>query len=219
MPHPILIIFVTVAVTMIMVGVFGYMYFVDVALSAITMIHLIMSVGFSIDFTAHICHGYMISTGETRGKRVEQAIDKTGAPIFHGAVSSLIGIASLAAANSYIFRTFATVMAFVLGFGIAHALLLLPVLLSWIGPGRMQEVSDNSDAENSENERKMKGLTNKGASFSEEMVSNGSAHHISNGHVRQKVEGEDTFHLKNRISMTNLKELGQKWNSELTTYS
>lgn len=136
MPHPVLILFVTVAVTMIMVGVFGYLFFIDVTLSAITMIHLIMSVGFSIDFTAHICHGYMISTATERGERVKSAIDKTGAPIFHGAISSLLGIVVLFWAKSYIFRTFGIVMAFVLLFGITHALLLLPVILSWIGPLR-----------------------------------------------------------------------------------
>lgn len=141
MPHPILIIFVTIIVTMIMIGVFGFIYYIDVALSAITMIHMIMSIGFSVDFTAHICHGYMISNGESRDIRVKQAIDKTGAPIFHGAVSSLLCILVLVAAKSYIFRTFAAVMSLVLLFGIAHALLLLPVILSWIGPGRL-----NSDA-------------------------------------------------------------------------
>lgn len=157
MPHPVLIVFVTLAVTMIMTGVFGFLVYLDVALSAITMIHLIMSIGFSIDFTAHICHGYMISDGKTRGIRVKQAIDKTGAPIFHGAVSSVLGIIVLVGARSYIFRTFAAVMSFVLLFGIAHALLLLPVILSWIGPGRTsateddENVGDNTSGKNGVN--------------------------------------------------------------------
>lgn len=136
MPHPVLILFVTTAVAMIMTGVFGFLLYIDVTLSSITMIHMILSVGFSIDFTAHICHGYMISTGKNRDERVQSSIDKTGAPIFHGAVSSLLGIIVLIWAKSYIFRTFGIVMAFVLLFGITHALLLLPVVLSWIGPQR-----------------------------------------------------------------------------------
>ena len=150
MPHPVLITFVTLAVTMIMVGVFGFLLYLDVALSSITMIHLIMSIGFSIDFTAHICHGYMISQASTRNERVKLAIDKTGAPIFHGAVSSILGIIVLVGAKSYIFRTFATVMMFVLLFGIAHALLLLPVVLSWIGPGLDNDPQEeNTDPEQS----------------------------------------------------------------------
>ncbi|KAH3806527.1 patched domain-containing protein 3-like isoform X2 [Dreissena polymorpha] len=134
MPHPVLIIFVTIAVTMIMAGVVGFLYYLDVALSSITMIHLIMSIGFSIDFTAHICHGFLTSSGQNRDDKIRGAIDKTGAPIFHGAVSSVLGIIVLVAAKSYIFRSFAFVMGLVLFFGITHALLLLPVVLSWIGP-------------------------------------------------------------------------------------
>ena len=143
MPHPVLILLVTIAVTSIMVGVFGYMYFFDIALSGITVVHMIMSVGFSIDFTAHICHGYMISTGRTTDIRVREAIDRTGAPIFHGALSSLIGIAILAMAKSYVFRVFAAVMSFVLIFGIAHALLLLPILLPCIGTEQLNEQDDD----------------------------------------------------------------------------
>ncbi|XP_052782471.1 patched domain-containing protein 3-like [Mya arenaria] len=139
MPQPLLIIFVTVAVAMIMSGVFGYMLYIDVSLSAITMVQLIMCIGFSVDFTAHICHGYITSKSENRDERVRLAIDKTGAPIFHGAVSSLVGVVVLFGANSYIFRTFAAVMSFVLLFGIAHALLLLLVVLSWIGPKQVVE--------------------------------------------------------------------------------
>ena len=143
MPHPLLIFYVTVAVFMIMIGIFGFMYYVDVALSAITMIHLIMSIGFSVDFAAHICHGFMTAKGETRHDRVREAIDTTGAPIFHGFVSSCLGIVVLAFANSYVFRTFAKVMALVLVFGITHALLLLTVILSWLGPAKLNLAEDS----------------------------------------------------------------------------
>ena len=134
MPHPLLILLVTIAVSMIMAGVFGFLYYLDLSLSSITMIHLIMSIGFSVDFAAHICHGFMISSGISRNERVNEAINKTGAPIFHGAVSSLLGIVVLVFARSYIFQTFAQVMALVLVFGILHALFLLTILLSWFGP-------------------------------------------------------------------------------------
>ena len=143
MPHPLLIFYVVVAIFMIMIGVFGFLFYVDVALSAITMVHLIMSIGFSVDFAAHICHGFMTANAETRHDRVRQAIDTTGAPIFHGFVSSCLGILVLAFAKSYIFRTFAKVMALVLVFGITHALLLLTVILSWFGPAKLNLVRDS----------------------------------------------------------------------------
>ena len=175
MPHPLLVLLCTIAVTMIMVGVFGFLIYIDVALSSITMIHLIMSIGFSIDFTAHVCHGFMISDGKTRAIRVKQAIDKTGAPIFQGAVSSILGVVILFGAKSYIFRTFAAVMCFVLLFGIAHALLLLPVILSWIGPGRLNSVFDEEENGETRNSTPVENYEQNG-------VKNGGFHHM----------GEDT---------------------------
>ncbi|XP_053403808.1 patched domain-containing protein 3-like isoform X2 [Mercenaria mercenaria] len=153
MPHPVLVVFVTIVVTMIMTGVFGYMLYIDVALSAITMIQLIMCIGFSVDFSAHICHGYMISNGQTRDMKVKHAIDETGAPIFHGAVSSLIGIVVLNVAKSYIFRTFAAVLSFVLFFGVTHALLLLPVVLSCIGPLNKKVINTEEEKSSTKEDR------------------------------------------------------------------
>lgn len=134
MPHPLLLLYVTVTVAMITAGIFGFLPFLDLTLSSITMIHIIMSIGFSVDFAAHICHGYMISTGSTRNEQMRAGIIRSGAPVFHGAISSLLGVLILAFARSYIFHSFFKVMSLVVIFGILHALLLLPVVLSLIGP-------------------------------------------------------------------------------------
>ena len=134
MPHPLLLVYVTMTVAMITTGVFGFLYFLDLTLSAITMIHIIMSIGFSVDFAAHICHGYMISSGENRNERMKAGIIRSGAPVFHGAISSLLGVVILVFSKSYIFYSFFQVMSLVITFGILHALFLLPVVLSVIGP-------------------------------------------------------------------------------------
>ena len=139
MPHPLLLVYVTVTVAMIMTGVFGFLPFVDLTLSSITMIHVIMSIGFSVDFAAHICHGYMISKGKTRDEKMKAGIIRSGAPVFHGAISSLLGVVMLAFAKSYIFYSFFQVMSLVIAFGISHALLLLPVILSVIGPSPSED--------------------------------------------------------------------------------
>lgn len=141
MPHPLLLIYVTATVAMITIGIFGFLPILGLTLSAITMIHIIMSIGFSVDFVAHICHGYMISTGQNRNERMKSGIIRSGAPIFHGAVSSILGVIMLAAAKSYIFYSFFQVMSIVIAFGILHALFLLPVVLSLIGPSESRSDS------------------------------------------------------------------------------
>lgn len=144
MPHPILLLFVVLSMGMIMTGILGFMYFWDLTLSSITMVHLIMSVGFSVDFTAHVCHAYMVSDGESRNERVKGAITLAGGPIFNGAVSSVIGIIMLSLAKSYIFKSFFKVMFLVIMFGAMHALFLLPVVLSLIGPRPSKQINEIS---------------------------------------------------------------------------
>ena len=145
MPHPILLMFVVVTMAMIMIGIVGFMHFWNLTLSSVTMIHLIMSVGFSVDFTAHICHAFMVAKGSDRNERVAEAVKFSGGPIFNGAVSSVLGILMLAFAKSYIFRSFFKVMLLVVVFGASHALLFLPVVLSLIGPQK-DNVPDISPA-------------------------------------------------------------------------
>ncbi|XP_060072350.1 patched domain-containing protein 3-like [Ylistrum balloti] len=134
MPSPLLILYVTVTMVMIMTGIFGFMYFWNLTLSSITMIHIIMSIGFSVDFSAHICHAYMTVEGDTRDKKVKNALLRAGGPILNGSVSSLLGILMLVFSQSYIFQSFFKVMLLVILIGMGHSLFFLPVVLSLVGP-------------------------------------------------------------------------------------
>ncbi|XP_069119204.1 patched domain-containing protein 3-like [Argopecten irradians] len=134
MPHPLLLACVTATMVLISAGILGFMYYWELTLNAITMINIIMSIGFSVEFSAHICHAYITVDGHTREERVHQAINRSGGPIINAALSSILGIASLAFTSSYLFKSFMKLMFLVMIFGLAHALLFIPVLLSLVGP-------------------------------------------------------------------------------------
>ncbi|XP_033753031.1 patched domain-containing protein 3-like [Pecten maximus] len=142
MPSPLLILFVTVTMLMIMTGIFGFMYFWNLTLSSITMIHIIMSLGFSVDFSAHICHAYMTVEGETRNRKVKNAMLRAGGPIFNGSISSLLGILMLVFSKSYIFQSFFKVMLLVILIGMSHSLFFLPVVLSLFGPFQAKKTNN-----------------------------------------------------------------------------
>ncbi|BFY99213.1 hypothetical protein BsWGS_02253 [Bradybaena similaris] len=143
LPHPLMIVIVTVQMFMIVVGLFGFMAIWGLTLSSITMIEIIMSVGFSVDFCAHVCTAYMVSDEHSRQDRAKNAIIHASGPIFNGGLSSIIGVFMLIFTESYIFQSFFKIMVLVIGFGVLHAVFLVPVILSFIGPSthvRLEQV-------------------------------------------------------------------------------
>lgn len=134
MPHPSIIIFVCVSLASILLGVFGFLPFWGLNISSVTMIELIISVGFSVDFSTHLCHAYLTSQSRGRKGRVQDALELAGGPIINGALSTIIGLVMLIFSKSFIFQSFFKVLFMVIVFGLLHAVFVLPVFLSVIGP-------------------------------------------------------------------------------------
>lgn len=130
---------VAFSIISIEIGVAGYMSLWDVNLDSISMINLIMCIGFSVDFTAHICYTYMSSKAKCTKERVRESLYSLGLPILQGASSTILGCIALLVAQSYIFLVFFKMIFLVIFFGAMHGLFLLPVLLSLFGPGSCDE--------------------------------------------------------------------------------
>merc|ERR1712037_654237 len=54
--------------------------------------------------------------------------------VFHGGFSTFLAIVLLTISDSYIFQTFFLMFAFVIFFGLFHAIVFLPLAMSVIGP-------------------------------------------------------------------------------------
>lgn len=134
-PNILCCVWVALSIISIEAGVAGYMALWGVSLDSISMINLIMCIGFSVDFTAHICYAYMSSKGSTPEERVKESLYALGLPIIQGASSTILAVISLVLAGSYIFLVFFKMVFLVVFFGAMHGLFLLPVLLSLFGPG------------------------------------------------------------------------------------
>lgn len=134
-PNVLCSLWVAFSIVSIELGVVGYMALWNVNLDTISMVNLIMCIGFSVDFTAHICYAYMSSAASRPEERVRESLYALGLPIVQGAVSTVLGVSALVLAGSYIFMVFFKMIFLVIVFGALHGLLLLPVLLSLFGPG------------------------------------------------------------------------------------
>uniref|UniRef100_A0A8C3NBQ3 Uncharacterized protein n=1 Tax=Geospiza parvula TaxID=87175 RepID=A0A8C3NBQ3_GEOPR len=127
---------------MIAVELFGIMGLMGIKLSAIPVVILIASVGIGVEFTVHVALGFLTAAG-SRNVRSAAALEHTFAPVMDGAVSTLLGVLMLAGSEfDFIMRYFFAVLTILTLLGLLNGLVLLPVLLSVIGPP--PEVQDPS---------------------------------------------------------------------------
>ncbi|KAK9977271.1 hypothetical protein ABG768_019092 [Culter alburnus] len=131
-PNPLCSLWVTFAIASVIVGVAGFMALWDVSLDSVSMINLVICIGFSVDFSAHISYAFVSSEKSSANEKATDAINKLGYPIIQGAVSTIAGVVVLAAAKSYIFRTFFKIMFLVILFGAIHGIVFIPVFLTFL---------------------------------------------------------------------------------------
>lgn len=131
----------------IMTGLVGFMHLWDLTLSSITMIELVMSIGFCVDFSAHVVYAFLTCDKGDRNIRAYKAFKHVGIPIFNSAFSTMFGIILLAFCKSYIFKSFFKTLTILMALGMFNSLLFLPVILSVIGPQWPMHKNDKNSRE------------------------------------------------------------------------
>ncbi|CAJ0939887.1 unnamed protein product, partial [Mesorhabditis belari] len=124
---------VVLAIGSINIGVLGYMTFWGVNLDSVSVITVIMCVGFAVDLSAHIAYAYSQSYG-TAHERAVESLEALGWPVFLGASSTILGICVLTLVDSYIVQIFFKTVFLVISFSMLHGLLFLPIILMFIIP-------------------------------------------------------------------------------------
>ncbi|KAI4871228.1 hypothetical protein NFI96_019756 [Prochilodus magdalenae] len=130
-PNPLCSLWVTFSIGSVIVGVTGFMALWDVNLDTISMIILVVCIGFSVDFSAHISYAFVSSKKPTANEKAVEALFSLGYPILQGAVSTILGVVVLSASKNYIFRTFFKIMFLVIFFGLFHGITFIPVFLTF----------------------------------------------------------------------------------------
>ena len=102
-------------------------------IDSVAIINLVLAIGLSVDYSVHVAHAFLQIPG-TRQERVDKALEEMGTAVVHGAFSTFLAVLILSSSQSYIFRIFFKQFFGICVFGASHGLVLLPTLLSLIGP-------------------------------------------------------------------------------------
>lgn len=107
--------------------------FMDQPIEFVSALVLVLAVGFSVDYSAHIAHAFLHSNGTSGDERARDALSSIGKSVVCGGFSTWLAVVLLPFSNSYLFeRVIFWSMTFTVGFGMFHGLVVLPVLLSLV---------------------------------------------------------------------------------------
>ncbi|CAG0912884.1 unnamed protein product [Notodromas monacha] len=139
-------IYVGFSLVSIELGVLGYMSLWGVNLDAISVGCLVMCIGFSVDFSAHVTHSFISSPESTNILKLQDAIEKAGLPILQGATSSVLGVIAMLKIPAYAYLIFVKTIFLVMIFGAVHGILFLPVLLTLTESNGEKKKTDSKQA-------------------------------------------------------------------------
>lgn len=105
-PNPVCALLVTHAVSFVIVEVTGFMAFWKVNLSSLSMINLVICIGVSLDFSAHISYAFVSGSEPSANGKAMEALHLLGSPALQSATSTAVGVYILAVAQAHSFRTF-----------------------------------------------------------------------------------------------------------------
>uniref|UniRef100_A0A0N5ARR3 SSD domain-containing protein n=1 Tax=Syphacia muris TaxID=451379 RepID=A0A0N5ARR3_9BILA len=127
---------VTIAVTSILsicLGVFGLITLWGIDIDPISVATLIMSIGLSVDFPAHLTfHFYRtgLSTSIKSSKdRLMDTLSFIGFPLLQCSMSTILLVCSLLFVSSYMTEVFSKTIVLVITLGTIHALIAVPAIL------------------------------------------------------------------------------------------
>lgn len=93
-----------------------------------------MSIGLFVDFLMHVLLRYYESHEESREAKVKDTMKTMGSSILVGGISTFFGVLPLALSSSNIFGTLFVAFIALVTLGAGHGLILLPLILSVVGP-------------------------------------------------------------------------------------
>uniref|UniRef100_A0A915BTG8 SSD domain-containing protein n=1 Tax=Parascaris univalens TaxID=6257 RepID=A0A915BTG8_PARUN len=132
----------TLSILSISCSLLGMLSWLGLDLDPITMINVLMAIGFSVDFSAHTCyhfyfyertHPATLPYGDDADGNVAKltyTFHAIGSPLIQAGASTVFCMLPLFTISSYVVRSFAKTVCLLVALGILHGLFIVPSLLS-----------------------------------------------------------------------------------------
>ena len=85
------VLIVCLCLCLIIINIMGYMHFWGQTLDSVTIIMLIIALGLSVDYSAHIGRAFMEHRG-TPDERLKNSLADMGVAVFNGAISTFLAV-------------------------------------------------------------------------------------------------------------------------------
>uniref|UniRef100_A0A0N5BUY1 SSD domain-containing protein n=1 Tax=Strongyloides papillosus TaxID=174720 RepID=A0A0N5BUY1_STREA len=119
---------VILSILSINLGVVGLLSVAGIRLDIISMITMIMSIGYSVDYISHVILHYLSQEND----KLKKSLKFIASPLLQASTTTILGVIMLININSYIVKTFTITVVSVVGVGLLHSLLFLPVGLQYL---------------------------------------------------------------------------------------
>merc|ERR1711902_407716 len=116
-----------------LVDIVGFLHFWGITIDILSAVNIVLAIGLCVDYAVHIAHAYLMSPG-SRQDRATNAVKLIGAAVINGGTTTFLALLFCGLSSSHVYQTFFKVFCLTVVFGLFHGLVLLPVVLSILGP-------------------------------------------------------------------------------------
>jgi predicted RND superfamily exporter protein len=139
-PYPRVAVLVTINIGAAILEIIGFAHYWGVTMNGVSTIYFLICVGLSVDYSVHVAHCFVNSSGES-GDRAVAALARIGPSVFNAVFSTILAVLVLSTSKSFVFEVFFKILCLVSLIAGSHGLWLLPALLGLLGGSPKEEGS------------------------------------------------------------------------------